>query len=151
MNSCRWLVLAIGLTLAACGTVFPNVLEKNAVSSELQNETTPNKPFPSGCPNVTKSIPEGKTNVTVCYQEPTTDQNGARLTDLGFTTIYLRLSNGQTKAIRVWTNDAHGGARVKISNISVTPGNLEVCVTATDWARNESPPGSPAPPDTCTP
>jgi hypothetical protein len=33
-----WLLLAAGMALTACETVSPNVLEKNALSSELRND-----------------------------------------------------------------------------------------------------------------
>ncbi len=134
------LLLAAGMALTACETVSPKVLEKNALSSELRNETTVGVPLPTGCPTLTTSLPPEKTTVTVSYQEPTTSQNGAPLTELAYTTLYLSWPKAQTKAIRMWTNDAHGGALVTIRDIPVPAQELGLCVTATNWGRKESGP-----------
>jgi hypothetical protein len=136
------LLLAATMTLAACET-GQRLLEKNAQSDELRKETTVGVPLPPGCPTLTTSLPAGKAIFTVSYQEPTTNQNGAPLTDLGYTTIYLSSPKAQTKALRIWTNNAHGGALVTISNIPVPAQELGLCVTATNWAQKESPPALP--------
>ena len=72
------------------------------------------------------------------YLEPTKSQNGALLTDLAYTTIYLSAKGTPTTAIRVWTNDPHGGAQVTISDIPVPTSEIGLCVTATNWAGKES-------------
>ena len=97
------------MALAACET-GQMLLEKSAQGDELRKETTADVPLPTGRPTLTPSLPAGKTTLTVSYQEPTTNQNGALLTDLAYTTIYLSSPKSQTKAIRIWTNDSHGGA-----------------------------------------
>jgi hypothetical protein len=137
-----WVLLAAGMALTACETVSSRVLEKNAQGDELRKETTASVSLPPGCPTLTTSLPLGKANVTVSYQEPTTNQNGAPLTNLLYTTIYLSSPNTQAKAIHVWTNDAHGGALVTIRDIPVPAQELGLCVTATNWAREESGPAS---------
>ena len=136
------LLLAATMALAACET-GQMLLEKNAQGDELRKETTVDVPLPPGCPTFTTSLPAGKTTLTVSYQEPTTNQNGALLTELGYTTIYLSSPKTQTKAIRIWTNDAHGGALVAIRDIPIPAQELGLCVTATNWARKESPPALP--------
>jgi hypothetical protein len=143
-----WLFVAAGLTLAACETLSSNVLEthalqKNALSSELRNETTLVATLPAGCLPVTTTLPTGKTEITVSYREPTTDQNGVPLSELGYTTIYVTSAKGPAQAIRVWTNDAHGGAHVTIEDVPVPAQEVGICVTATNWARKESPPALP--------
>ena len=139
------LLVAAGLTLAACETLSPNVLEKSA-RGELRNETTVGVPLPPDCPTLTTSLPAEKTSITVSYQEPTTNQDQAPLTDLAYTTIYVSSSKSPPQAIRVWTNDAHGGALVTIRDIPVPAQELGVCVTATNWARKESLLASPTKP-----
>ena len=141
-----WLLVAGGLTLSACETLSQNVLEKNALSSELRNETTPVATLPAGCLPVTTTLPAGKTKVTVSYQEPTTNQNGVPLTELGYTTIYVSSAKGPAQAIHVWTNDAHGGALVTIHDVPVPAQEVGICVTATNWARKESLPAVPTKP-----
>ena len=146
------LLLGVSLALTACvigqmslGT-GQRPLKKNAQSDELRKETTVGVPLPPGCPTHTMSLPAGQTNLTVSYQEPTTDENKVPLKELAYTTIYLSAPPAQTKSIRVWTNDAHGGAQVSISDIPVPAQGLGLCVTATNWARQESPPAPPAQP-----
>ena len=39
------------------------------------------------------------------------------------------------QAIRIWTNDPHGGALVTIHNVPAPAQELGLCVTATNWAR----------------
>ena len=136
------LLLAAMMALAACET-GPMLLEKNAQGDELRKETTVGVPLPPGCLAFTTSLPAGKTTLTVSYQEPTTNQTGALLTDLAYTTIYLSSPQAQTKAIRIWTNDAHGGGLVAIRDIPVPAQELGLCVTATNRARKESPPALP--------
>lgn len=133
------------MALAACET-GPMLLEKNAQDDELRKETTVDVPLPPGCPTLTTALPAGKATLTVSYQEPTTNQSGALLTDLAYTTIYLSSPKAQTKAIRIWTNDAHGGALVAIRDIPVPAQELGLCVTTTNWARKESPPAPPTQP-----
>jgi hypothetical protein len=141
-----WVLFAAGMALTACETVSSRVLEKNAQGDELRKETTVSVSLPPGCPTLTTSLPEGKTSVTISYQEPTTNQNGVPLKELAYTTIYLSAPKAQTKFIRVWTNDAHGGALVTIRDIPVPAQGLGLCVTATNWARQESPPAPPPQP-----
>ena len=139
-----WLLLAATLALTACET-GQRLLEKNAQSAELQKETTIGGPLPLGCPTLTTSLPAGQ-SATISYQEPTTNQAGVPLADLAYTTIYFGRPNAKTKAIRIWTNDAHGGAQVTIRDISDPAQELGLCVTATNWARQESPPAPPPQP-----
>jgi hypothetical protein len=82
----------------------------------------------------------------VSYQEPTTNQNGVPLTELGYTTIYVSSPKGPAQAIHVWTNDAHGGALVTIHDVPVPAQEVGICVTATNWARKESLPAVPTKP-----
>ena len=141
MRPCwRWLLLVAGLTLAACATGGPKGLVKDAQGDELRKETTLGVTLPPGCPPITTSIPAEKKKLTVSYQEPTLDHGGIFL---AFTTIYLSSPRGQAQAIRVWTNDAHGGAIVTIKNIAVPAQEFALCVTATNWAGQESPPALP--------
>lgn len=138
-----WLLLAAGLALTACA-IGQRPLEKNAQSDELQKETTVGVPLPPGCQ--TMALPAGRTHLTVSYQEPTTDENNAPLNDLAYTTIYVSTPHSKAQAIRVWTNNPHGGARVTIRNVPAPAQEVELCVTATNWARKESVPATPTQP-----
>lgn len=129
----------IGLSSAGCETDHL-LLQKSALSTELRKETTKGVPLPAGCPTLIKSLPPAQTSLTVSYLEPTKSQNGAVLTDLAYTTIYLSSKDLPTTAIRVWTNDPHGGAQVTISDIPIATPEIGLCVTATNWARKESSP-----------
>lgn len=140
-----WLLLAAGVALTACETERL-LLEKNAQGDELRKETTVGVPLPPGCQTHTTSLPPGKANVTVSYQEPTTNQNGVPLKDLAYTTIYLSSSKGAAQAIRVWTNNSHGGALVTIHNVPAPSPEFGICVTATNWAGKESGPALPTQP-----
>jgi len=133
------------MALTAC-EMGQMLLQKNAQGDELRKETTVGVPLPSGCPTLTTSLPAGQSGLTVSYQEPTTSQAGDPLANLAYTTIYLSWPKAQTKAIRIWTNDAHGGALVTIRDIPVPAQELGLCVTATNWARQESPPAAPTQP-----
>jgi len=138
----------MGFTLAGCETVSVSLgsLQKSAQSEELKKETTPEvKKVPSGCPTLRVTLPAEKKSATVCYDEPKTNADGTLLKDLAFTTLYFESPKGQTRAIRVWTNDAHGGAHVTITDIPIASQDVGACVTATDWAGNESQPGTNAP------
>jgi hypothetical protein len=141
----RCLLLGAGMALTACET-GQMLLEKNAQGDELRKEITVGVPLPPGCPTLTTFLPAGKTTVAVSYQEPTTNQNGAPLTNLAYTTIYLSSSKGPAQAIHVWTNDSHGGALVTIHDIPASAQELGLCVTATNWARKESGPAPPTKP-----
>ncbi|HEU4684796.1 MAG TPA: hypothetical protein VFS39_09880 [Nitrospira sp.] len=125
-----------------CQTVSQHVLEKSAQTDELRKETETGVPLPPGCPVLRTALPPGKKTITLSYREPSVDQQGMPLKDLAYTTIYLRFPQGETKAIRVWTNDASGGALVTVRDIPVPAQEVGLCVTASNWARKESPPGS---------
>jgi hypothetical protein len=133
------------MALTACET-GPRLLEKNAQSDDLQKETTVDAPLPPGCPTHTMSLPTGKNHLTVSYQEPTTDENNVPLKDLAYTTIYVSAANSTAKAIRIWTNNPHGGALVTIHDVPAPAQELGLCVTATNWARKESVPAPPTQP-----
>ena len=141
MHACqRWLLLFAGLSLAACATGGPKGLLKDAQGDELRKETTLGVTLPPGCPQITTSMPAENKKLTVSYQEPTLDHGGVFL---AFTTIYLSSPGGHAEAIRVWTNDARGGAIVTINNIAVPAQEFALCATATNWAGQESPPSLP--------
>ena len=140
-----WLLLAAGMALTACET-GQLLLEKNAQGDELRKETTIGVTLPAGCPTVTVSLPAGQNGLTVTYREPSTNGTGSPLTNLLYTTIYIGMPNGQTQAIRIWTNDPRGGATVTIRNVVPPAPEVRLCVTATNWARQESPPAPPIPP-----
>ncbi len=133
--TCACLLLV--LTSAGCETE-QLILQKSALTTELRKETTTGMALPAGCPTLIKSLPATQTSLTVSYLEPTKSQNGVVLTDLAYTTIYLNAKGAPTTAIRVWTNDPHGGAQVTISNIPVATSEIGLCVTATNWAGKES-------------
>src|SRR5262245_3064164 len=111
----RWRLLAVWLLLSACGHTAA-LAEKNAQSDELRKATTTGVRLPPGCPTLTGSVPAGQKDVTITYQEPTTDQKGRPLTDLSYTTIYLTAPNSQTQAIRVRAKDPKGGDHITISH-----------------------------------
>ena len=140
----------MALTACALGQVSLGIgqrhLEKNAQSEELRKETTEGVPPPPGCPTYTRGFPAGQTHLTVSYQEPTTDENNVPLKDLAYTTIYVSAPHSTAQAIRVWTNDPHGGALVTIHDILAPAQKVEFCVTATNWARKESAPALPTQP-----
>ena len=145
--SFRWVLFIAAFSSTACQTLqSPRVLEKNAQADELRQETSFGVPMPPGCSQVSLAKPPGKNDLTVSYQEPTTDQNGAPLTELAFTTVYLSSGDGSAQAIRVWTNDPHGGAKVTIHHVVPPADKFALCVTATNWARIESPPEVPQTP-----
>ena len=139
----RLLLLFPAFSLVACQTlqtVSALVLEKDAQSDELRKETTLGVPLPSGCSQIILSHPAMKKDLTVSYQEPTVDEKGVLLKELAFTTIYLSSAEGSGQAIRVWTNDAHGGAKVTIHHVVPPADKFALCVTATNWAGIESSP-----------
>lgn len=146
------LLLGVSLALTAC---IPGQMsfgaeqrhfEKNAQSEELRNETTVVAPLPPGCPTHTRSLPAGHPPLTVSYQEPNVDENNVPLKDLAYTTIYVSAPHSTAQAIRVWTNDPHGGALVTIYDVPAPAQEVELCVTATNWARQESEPAPPTQP-----
>ena len=142
--SFRCLLLITAFWFTACQSVQTSrVLEKNAQADELRQETSFGVPLPPGCSQIALSIPAGKKDLTVSYQEPTVDEKGVPLTELAFTTIYLSSAEGSVQAIRVWTNDSHGGAKVTIHHVVPPADKFALCVTATNWARIESPPQTP--------
>jgi hypothetical protein len=139
------LLLIAPMALAGCETGRA-LLEKNAQSEELRKETTVGVPLPPGCPTHTRALPAGQIHLTVSYQEPTVDENNVPLKDLAYTTIYVSALHSAAQAIRIWTNDPHGGARVTIHNVPAPAQEVGLCLTATDWARNESAPALPTQP-----
>ncbi len=139
-------LVAWGLLSAGCQTLDTKVLDKSASSDDLKKETTLDPVLPSGCPSLTASIPEGQNKMSVSYREPTLDQNGAPLTTLAFTTLYVSGAQSKTTAFRIWTNDARGGALVTVREIPVPNRETGICVTATNWGRKESQPAAAAPP-----
>ena len=135
------LLLTATMALAGCATGQGQaILGKNAQSEELRKETTAGVPFPPGCPTHTMALPAGQTHLTVSYQEPNVDENKVPLKDLAYTTIYVSAPHSTAQAIRVWTNDPHGGALVTIHNVPAPAQEVALCVTATNWARKESAP-----------
>jgi hypothetical protein len=141
LRDLSYCLLLAGFLLAACQPSLP-VLQKNAQGDELQKETTIGVTLPPGCPKATTFSPLGKRALTVSYREPTAYENGAPLKDLAFTTIYLTSPESPTQAIRVWTNDSHGGAMVTINNVVPPDDKFGICVTASNWARMESSPAT---------
>ncbi|TKB57080.1 MAG: hypothetical protein E8D49_14405 [Nitrospira sp.] len=139
------LLLIAPMALAGCETGRA-LLEKNAQSDELRKETTVGVPLPPGCATHTRARSSGQTHLTVSYQEPTVDKNGARLKELAYTTIYVSALQSAAQAIRIWTNDPHGGALVTIHNVPAPAQEVGLCVTATNWARKESLPAPPTQP-----
>ena len=140
------LLLTATMALAGCQT-GQALLGKNAQSEELRKETTVGVTLPPGCTH-TRALPTGQTHLTVSYQEPTVDENNVPLKELAYTTIYVSALHSAAQAIRIWTNNPHGGARVTIHNVPAPAQELKLCVTATNWARQES---EPAPPTKPTP
>ena len=139
------LLLTATMALAGCQT-GQALLGKNAQSDELRKETTVGVPLPPGCPTHTRALPAGQTHLTVSYQEPTVDEHNVLLKDLAYTTIYVSAPHRTAQAIRIWTDDPHGGAPVTILNVPAPAQEVGLCVTATNWARNESVPAPPTPP-----
>lgn len=139
------LLFTTTMALAGCGAGRALIV-KNAQSDELRKETTVGVPLPPGCPTHTKALPAGQTHLTVSYQEPTTDENNVPLKDLAYTTIYVSAPHSTAQAIRVWTNDPHGGALVRIHDVPAPAQEVALCATATNWARQESAPAPPTPP-----
>ena len=133
------LLIAAAMALTSCET-GQQLLEKNALSDELRKETTIGVTPPPGCPTHTRSLPAGQTHFTVSYHEPTFGDHNLPLDDLAYTTIYVSALNSTAQAIRVWTNDPHGGALVTIHNVPAPAQEVGLCVTATNWARKESVP-----------
>jgi uncharacterized protein YceK len=136
-----WFVLATGICLAGCETVASKAIDKSAQSDELRRESSVAVTLPRGCPTLTAALPMGRTSVSISYEEPSTNQDGSPLTNLAYTTIYLTSPQSQPSSIRIWTDDAHGGAPVTIRDVPIASQELEVCVTATNWAGKESEPG----------
>lgn len=107
---------------------------KDAQSDELKKETrTLDVKLPPECATSKASISTWQKGLTVSYTEP-------KMQELGYTTIYLTAPGSQAQAIRVWTNDARGGANVVVRNIAAPAQDFAVCVTATSWGGKESPP-----------
>lgn len=134
-----WLLLAVGVTVAAC-VPESKIVAKNSQGNYLKKEIIVGASIPTGCQKIAGSIPAGKKSFTVSYSEPKTSRDGKPLDDLAYTTLYVASPNAKTTAIRVWTNDARGGADVSVSEIPVPGPEVEICVTATDRNKNESAP-----------
>lgn len=135
----KWLLFVAGVAVAACQT-GPLVITKSAQSDELQKETTVGVELPAGCPRLTKVLPAGKTTFNVDYREPETNQSG-NFANLAYTTIYVRSSDGQTKAIRILSDNPHGGAFVKVVDIPLSGSKIELCITGTNRYGKEGQPG----------
>jgi hypothetical protein len=136
------LLLIAPMALAGCetGRALLEKIEKDAQSEELRKETLMGVPLPPGCPTHTRHLPAGQTHLTVSYREPTDDEKDVSLKELAYTTIYVSAPHKTTQAIRVWTNDPKGGAHVTIRKVPATAQEVGLCVTATNWARQESKP-----------
>jgi hypothetical protein len=131
----KWLLFVAGIALAACETA--PVITKSAQSDELRNATIVDVDLPAGCPNITKSFPAGKTTFNVHYREPTSNESGKPTANLAYTTIYLRSPSGQTKAIRIFSNDPHGGAFVNVIDIPLSGSEIALCITGTNQYGKE--------------
>lgn len=140
VRAAKWLLLAVGVAIGACETASPMIIAKNGQGNDLRISRIDGMPLPSGCPKITESLPTGKTSIAVSYSEPTNRQDGLALYDLDYTTVYVSSPNVATIAIRVWSNDARGGAHVTIREIPVVGPEVGICVTATDSRGNESAP-----------
>ena len=143
-----WPLFAVTLTLVGCGSMDPGgkVLATSASGEKLRSKTTVGATLPAGCPAVTASVPAGQNGLTITYREPSTNATGSPLTNLLLTSIYIGVPNGQTHAIRIWTNDPRGGAIVTVRNVLPSAPEVRLCVTATNLAGQESPPAPPAQP-----
>lgn len=97
-------------------------------------------PLPPGCATHTRAPSAEQAHLTVSYQEPTVDENNVSLKDLAYTTIYVSALHSAAQAIRIWTNNPQGGAPVRIHNVPAPAQELRLCVTATNWAGQESEP-----------
>ena len=136
-----WLLILAGVWLAACDKQ-PSLVERVVQGDELRNATTPAATLPAGCSTLTISIPAGKKDVTISYQEPTADQTGSPLTNLSHTTIYLGAANSQGQSIRIQAADPRGGAYIKIHHVVPPAQEFRLCATATNRAGKESIPTS---------
>ena len=125
----NWLLFIAGIAVAACSTA--PVITKSAQSDELRKETTVGVELPAGCPKLTKALPAGRATFNVHYREPTSSENG-KSANLAYTTIYLRSPSGQTKAIRILSNDPRGGAFVNVIDIPLSGSEIELCITGTN-------------------
>lgn len=82
------------------------------------------------------------TQVTVTYDEPTTNEDGTALVDLDHTSIYYDMGSGTVKAIDVPATSLTGGGT--ISQIITVPvlaqqeANVSIWATAIDLVGNES-------------
>lgn len=138
----RLLVFAAGVSTIACvpQAVVPNVLVLDAQGEELRKETVIGASLPPGCPTLTHTILPGKSSFRASYTEPTHRTDGTPLNDLAYTTLYVSSANLPTRAIRIWARDANGGKSVIIEDIPTLDLGTEIglCVTATNWANQES-------------
>src|SRR5262245_2250505 len=137
----RGFLLAAGLALAGCTELSsmtnPSGIDKKA--AELKEETTTvGVVLPEGCLASKPTLSAGQATVTVSYREPNTNERGEPLRELAFTTIYFTTDKTKPTAIRVWTNDPHGGSPVTIRDIPVPGSTFSLCVTAWNWGRKES-------------
>ena len=126
----------LAFILAACSTT-PHTITKNAQSDEVRKGILIGIDLPSDCKSVTKVFPPGKTTFDVRYREPEHNQNG-KPANLAYTTIYMKSSNGMTKAIKIPSKDPDGGASVQVLDIPVPGSEIELCVTATNVYGKES-------------
>ncbi len=145
-NAVRTLLLLAATVGSGCETTEIAKIEKSASADELRKETTAGVTPPTSCPTLSLALPAGQSQISVSYQEPQFAGDGRPITDLAYTTIYVLEPKRPARAIRVWTNDSRGGGQVEITDISVSGQEVGLCVTATNWARQESAPAQPAPP-----
>lgn len=138
----RLLVFVAGVATIACvpEAVVPDVLVINAQGEELRKEIMIGASLPPGCPTLTDTFLPGKSSFRVSYTEPTHRTDGTPLNDLAYTTLYVSSANSPTRAIRIWARDARGGTSVVIEDIPTLDLGTEIglCVTATNWANQES-------------
>lgn len=144
----KWPLLAMALSMAACGVLAPGVqyLATNGTGENLQTKTTTAAEVPAACTTASVPIPVGPKGFSVTYREPSTNVTGAPLTDLLLTSIYLNVPKGQTQVIRVWAKDPRGGGTVTVRNIAPSAPEVRVCVTATNLAGQESHTATPSQP-----
>lgn len=142
MHVANWLLFVGGIAVAACDTA-PGII-KSAQSDEVRKETMVGVELPPDCLKIAETFPAGQATFDLHYREPATTQDGKVMDNLAYTTIYLRSSNGQTKAIRIPSKDSHGGASLTVRDIPVSSSEIVLCITATNYYGKESPPGFPS-------
>lgn len=90
-----------------------------------------------------KLIDAQTVELTITYDEPTTNVDGTPLADMAYSTIYITSPAGTHKAPVIAAVDVHGGKHIQtpiqVNAPENTSTSIKMAVSATDLSGNEGP------------